>query len=313
MSTDSWDNLDKPKSRILYGGMVELFFDPGSHRYKAKIRDEDGEHDPVTVPTVTSICAMIDKSGPLSQWAANLAVDYLRKSFSQIPQITLGADEFTVRTEEARRWLDGASLGARTYHRQVSRQAAFTGSMAHAWIEEFLNYHIGKLITPSLKKPKPPADPEAANAVKAALDWMYSRFFVPLQVELRVYSYIHNYAGTTDCKGTVDDKLSIIDWKTSKTLHWEYYLQSAAYVQADAEESGEPAEERHIVRLDKTTGKHQSIKLGSPEQQLNDMVAFLSAKQLYHTQRRLWLTEALGQQDSLKNCTSEQLDNAIKT
>jgi hypothetical protein len=54
----------------LYGGAVLLRFDAKRHRYSATEKGTTRE-----VPSVTQILKIVDKSGPLSQWAANCAAE----------------------------------------------------------------------------------------------------------------------------------------------------------------------------------------------------------------------------------------------
>lgn len=49
-------------------------------------------------------------------------------------------------------------------------------------------------------------------------------------VEQRLWSDKYKYAGTADFIGCIDEKMLIGDWKTSKNIYSEHWLQLSAYV-----------------------------------------------------------------------------------
>ena len=91
-----------------------------------------------------------------------------------------------------------------------------------------------------------------------------------LKTEKKIYSRKYDYAGTMDGLALVDscedpaccarmftDELSIIDWKSSNQLRADYLYQTAAYEQAEEEESGADIRARWILRLGKEDGKFE--------------------------------------------------------
>ena len=66
---------------------------------------------------------------------------------------------------------------------------------------------------------------------------------IPIAIEAPLYSNVLQMAGRVDCVGIFDDQLSIIDFKTSKKIkkeEWieDYYLQCCAYALAHNEMYG---------------------------------------------------------------------------
>jgi hypothetical protein len=51
-------------------------------------------------------------------------------------------------------------------------------------------------------------------------------------IERTLHSKDHRYAGTTDCILLKDDEVYVVDWKSSKAIHNQYWLQVAAYAHA---------------------------------------------------------------------------------
>ncbi|HUS88024.1 MAG TPA: PD-(D/E)XK nuclease family protein [Desulfosporosinus sp.] len=100
--------------------------------------------------------------------------------------------------------------------------------------------------------------------------------FVPVEIELAVYSKLHGYAGTVDRVGLIKDKLSIVDLKTSATLDMLYMgPQTAAYEILYREWSGyKKTMPRYILQL-----KPDGYKL-VPCKDKEDTNIFLYANQI---------------------------------
>jgi hypothetical protein len=104
----------------LYGGEVLLSFDPSLHRYEVKDHGRIFE-----VPSVTTILSVVDKSGPLTQWAANCVIDHLRGKI--VPGQAY--DEIA---------LEMIFQDARFNFRRVSGEAKAIGALVHDWTERWL-------------------------------------------------------------------------------------------------------------------------------------------------------------------------------
>lgn len=243
----------------LYGGEVELRFEPAEHAYFVQ---EDGERR--RAPSVTQILGVISKRA-LVQWAANCAADSVREAWKPGESY----DEIQI----------GEILQkARFAHREVSGRAKDIGSLVHKWIEDYLSSHPVSEGIPIL-----PVNPETRRACLAAVEWMQRVNFSPVLTESRIYSRQWGYAGTQDSAGAlarVGEELAVVDWKSSKAVYAEYRLQLAAYAKAHAEMTGEEIRERWVVRLDKETGEVEPVRL-EPETLEKDFLAFLGALALW--------------------------------
>src|SRR5947209_3286175 len=117
------DNFEK---NLFYDGQVALIYDPKLHAYYV----EEGEGERYLVPGATTICGMIDKSGPLTQWAANMTVQYLRENLTvehlQNDPIPENPTEDTPPWDSATR-LDNLFNEARFNFRKISDTAKDTG------------------------------------------------------------------------------------------------------------------------------------------------------------------------------------------
>jgi len=251
----------------LYGGEVLLRFDSAKHRYQVT---ERGRTFPV--PSVTTILGVVDKSGPLAQWAANCAIDHLRGKI--VPGQAY--DEIA---------LEMIFQDARFNFRRVSGEAKAIGSLVHDWIERWL-----KAKTEGGAQPAFPVNEKARRCCEAAMAWVREREFHPIAVELKLYSRRHRYAGTMDSTvggvALVEGRRSIVDWKASGGIYPEYRLQTSAYAQAYEEMTGERIEDRWVVRLGKHDGVFEAVRF-SREQQAADFRAFLAAMRLYQRIRAI--------------------------
>lgn len=104
--------------------------------------------------------------------------------------------------------------------------------------------------------------------------------------EGRVFSRLYGYAGTLDWIGIVDGKLSLFDWKTGPTVP-AYALQTAAYADAYAEETGQRVERRYAVRL-----KQDGTYCFEPFASRDDIVNFRAALRVVQWKREKGLLAA---------------------
>lgn len=196
--------------------------------YGKELKFSAGNHtyrwDGKVINSVTSILSILNKPA-LVQWAANTAVEHLQAF----------PDDFE---------------GARRAHTMKKEDAADVGKIVHSYAEKVL---IGKAV-------KMPEDPKARRGAKAFEDWAKKHKLEPFDLERRIMSLEHKYAGTTDYWGKVNGKLAILDFKTSNGMYLEYWLQTAAYEHAILEElyggrSDKVQLERWLIHLDKKTGE----------------------------------------------------------
>jgi len=241
-------------SSLLYSGTVELEFkDKPYHAYYA-----NGEK----VPSVTTILKVVSKGDALTWWAVNQTVDYFRSQ---------------LQGEISSETLEEIFKAAKFAWKAKKEEAAGIGTIAHQWLEKHLRGE-----TPD----ELPANEAAANSVRAALDWLSQHHHEPVAIESRIYSKKFFYAGTLDYLSRVDGDLCVCDWKTSTGLWPEYFFQTAAYVHAHEEESGQKIDGRWLLRIDKVTGQFEELFL--PRSTLSkDFKAFKGALALYERLKEL--------------------------
>ena len=188
----------------------------------------ENPEDNLKYPTVTEITSNVtDKSGALTQWAANMVVEWIRGNCKG------GTVQYIVTPEE----LDDARFN----FRKVSKKALDIGSQVHEAIMQYF------------KTGKEPVDPpeQVANAFLAFLEFKDEHKLETMLVEERLFA--DDWCGQLDWYGLLDGKTYVLDWKSSKGHYRDMRIQAAAYRKLLIE-GGYPCEGHGVVRLDKETG-----------------------------------------------------------
>jgi hypothetical protein len=121
-------------------------------------------------------------------------------------------------------WANRCGLDGKD-HADVSGAAARIGTSVHSMIEHDIRgtHYTGDGV------PR-----EAQIAFANFLRWKRTVHLAPLEMELFLQSKAHGYQGHPDFIGTLNGKLSLIDWKTGtpgRPPYAEHMLQIAAYHQ----------------------------------------------------------------------------------
>ena len=99
---------------------------------------------------------------------------------------------------------------------RIKTEASSRGSSMHSYIEDYLK---GKEVPEQVDK-------RVVNCWNIFIDWWPKQDYKPIEIEKKIYSKKHNYAGTLDL--IVKDKeqnLVLIDIKTSNQVSFDYLLQ----------------------------------------------------------------------------------------
>lgn len=224
--------MEKEQSKYetftLYKGKVIVKFYPASHQYW--ISKNGGKNFKRAGGSVTSIIDIKDKSDGLVPWSCGLAEDYLlsKKNVTQ--------EDIYI---------------ACSLHEEKKREAADIGSKIHEWCD---NYIQGK-------KPPMPEEKEVQIGVTAFLEWSKKHKVEYISSERAIYSLKHDFVGKMDLEAKIDKKRVLVDFKSSNDLHNDYYMQTAAYLKADEEESGKKYGGRWLIRFAKETEKEYIARM----------------------------------------------------
>jgi hypothetical protein len=271
---------DMGEEHRFYNGTVTLRF--ARKNWVWSLLKEDGSWEPQN--GVTSITKRaVDKSEALIGWAKKRVLEKLKRL---ILDQYIAPDGLIQLFEDE---LDQVIRESKRANEEELDAAGETGHQAHDWVEKWIKACLGHGDKDYLLDHMP-ADDRAKSCCNAALYWMAAHDVKWISTERKVYSRRYKFAGTLDglarvsscsdplcCKSEFNDRLSIIDWKTSNALYLEYLLQTAAYQQAIEEEDGIEIEDRWIIRLGKEDAEFDPWHAEGREVFLQDFQAYLTA------------------------------------
>ena len=238
-------------------------------------------------PSVTTINGQLDKSGALIPWSLNCyeskILDIMdRMHYNARGQYELATCAFNMLLKQAKK-----------EYKEVSKDAIDIGTQVHDAIEQYIK--TGQDLRGELK-------PEVENGFIAFLEWEADNVDKWLESEIKLVNYEDGYAGTYD--GTFIHKKGytvLVDFKTSKAIYDEYWLQNAAYREARNKLEGEHTiifergkggtftynldnihiDKVAVLRLDKETGMPE-YKERKENRMHNDYMAFKSLVDHYY-------------------------------
>lgn len=252
----------------LYDGEHPLFFEKRRHIYT----NNHGEQ----VANATGVLKMLSKPN-LAPWYARMAAE----GFAKQMEAGESYDEIQImQMEKLAKEAAGSYSGGRMD----------VGTVAHDWMEDFINYQIREHKGPAPKPFDDIVNPNVRRSVGGFLDWNIKYNPTYLEAERPVYSVDDEYCGKIDAVCEIDDALMIVDFKTGKGVWPEAGLQAAAYTAAYVEEHPACKEraERLILHLPAFEGKPKVWTEEKIEKQLTgygwerDSEVFLSLLDAYY-------------------------------
>lgn len=208
---------------------------------------------------VTTILGVIAKDA-LIPWAANMAVDYVKRNLGPNGEVTAEVLE-----------------EARSAHRKKKEEAGTAGTDVHAVIEMLVKQAIqiteGKFDETFERRDIP--------QVQKFIEWAIENNIKFLASEQKVYNFQEWYAGTFDLLIEKDGKKYIADVKTSSGIYGrEFFAQMAGYEVAIAGLNFKEFFGRIVIRL----GKDGSFEVAESLDFDTDTTLFLSALKIYRAQ-----------------------------
>lgn len=172
-------------------------------------------------------------------------------------------------------------LGKQKAHQKALAKAGEIGTQAHALIEWNLRQQLGQTVGP---------EPRVVDAAQWAFmsfqDWANGVSLKPLLIEQIVFSRTHRYAGTMDLLAEVNGAVTLVDFKTGKSVYAEAHLQNAAYRAALIEMQQTTPERGVIVRLPKveTDPAFEAVDSPAVEALMPTFQAVLDVWRWWHAQ-----------------------------
>jgi len=230
--------------------------------------------DGLELPSVTTIISdCTDKSGALTQWAANMVVEYIKGNIQPSMGMHDNEEDPYYKVAPYYEVFEVDLDKARMNFREVSKTALDIGSAVHQSIEDYLM--TGK------DPQKTKEDDRILAGFIAFLEWMDDNHVEVIGVEETVRG--DYWAGTLDLLCNLNGVVYVVDFKTSKAIYpADMGPQIAAYRSAFDVRSDCLVEGSAIIRLDKETGlpefKDFSKRYESDLNIFNKMVALFFAR-----------------------------------
>lgn len=165
------------------------------------------------------------------------------------------------------------------YCQQVIIQSLELGKIVHALVEDTLNE-----VSIDLKG----HNEDVQGCFKAFEKWRQCRTIGYRKTEVFLYSRKYCYAGTADLIAEINNAVGVVDYKTSKNIYSENFLQVAAYLVAFQELTNVTPDFGGVLRLGKT-GEYEYCEF-SYETAKEFFHFFLSALELWKWQQQDWNT-----------------------
>jgi hypothetical protein len=265
----------------LYNGEVVLTFAEKSHRYKVSDSGEKAVH----CPSVTTILNVLNKPA-LVEWGVKCACNYVEDNL----KLLVAGNSFSV--EQIFKIVEQA----RTAHDRTRQEAADIGTSVHDWLSV---YWKNGMSSGCWQPQNLPEEQKAKNCVEAALNWFKEHSLTPVKIEDAQYSRKLKICGRPDFIGYIDGTLSVLDYKSTRSIYPEVALQMTAYGYMHEEEFGENPSTRWALRLDKETGEFEARKY-EPETFNLDWETFRACFLLYDRLKHLRRVPKKEPEDFLK-------------
>lgn len=268
----------------MYNGEIELLviFNNDKHEYRVKNAGED-DSAAVLVPGPTTPLGVLDKP-LLVPWASKMAVKdlgYYEKQlwtpdgYIKIPedQQAAGFERMVsihnrIKTMSPKEYWEALN-NAKGAHRRGKEDAADAGTLVHQFVEDYINWTMGKA-----KKPVMPKLPQVKEGAQAWLRWIKSAGDVKFTLsEQKIYSRKHEYAGTLDFACTINGVPTMGDLKTSNYFYPEMFWQISAYQYARLEEF---PDERYDQQILVRCGKDGALEVKTSNRYEQSVEAFLA-------------------------------------
>jgi len=284
------------ESLWFYKNEIELRYNDIEHIYyrvaKNRLLPQDG---------VTTVVKIPDKSDMLMPWSCKMMA---AKLTANLPIVQTPSGRLMVSAMPYEKFYT-LVMDAKSAHKDRLIEAADIGKEAHGWLESFIKKELGRIEV----LPPAPTEPQALSCCEGALQWMDAHNVRWLQTERKVYSLRYGYAGTMDglcycdscndpfcCPRPFQDRLSLIDWKSSNYLYVNYCMQTAAYAAAQHEEWRYKSKieqpqiiDRWVIRMAKDSEASKLFEtwhLEEPDFD-RDFAGFLTCLELTRTMRDL--------------------------
>ena len=210
--------------------------------------------------------------------------NYKNENGKRIPSVTtvigsnIGWNKSMLMAWQNRLWEQGIDP------RTVSKEACDIGTVTHELIEAWI---FGQ----DSYEPDEDIGSEtvfaASEGLRQYIDWSEGTGVEYLESEIRMVSEEYQYAGTADAIVRIDDKIYLVDFKTSKGVYDSHLVQLAAYRHMIHETTEYKIDGCILVKIDKRPEVEQRVHAYylDNDQIDNGWEVFKQARELHETHK----------------------------
>lgn len=169
---------------------------------------------------------------------------------------------------------------------QLSSSRAYVDDLAKigTLTHELIGAHL-RNETPDLSD-FTPREVEAAQIPYAKyLSWEQGKKIEVEAIEKVVISERYRYGGSLDVRAKIDGKRTVMDFKTGKAIYPDYFIQTAAYAEAEQEQTGDKIDQCLILQIGRTG--EEGFGEGVRTDWRNEFWQFLALRALYDIERHV--------------------------
>ena len=231
-----------------FDGKHELQFNEKSHRYKWMCECH-------LKKSATGVTTFLKSSMPTSigliRWMQGQALEYFYKNLS-----------YPIDLDQK----DRLMKEAKTAHESVAQEAADIGTICHSYAEL---HSLGKLDEARILEEKVTNVekwPIISSCINKYLDWANQNQGELLKAEGLTASPTYLYCGKFDRLDKVNGKVRLRDYKTSKSIYVDQFIQLAAYAMALKEWNNIDVEELEVLRFGKDDGAFETLVISDKDE-----------------------------------------------
>lgn len=244
-----------------FDGKHELEFNEKSHRYKwiCKCHLKAG-----SCGVTTFLKASYPTSMGLIKWMQDQALKFL------FNELTIQSDHALEHRFKAEVIAEDKRIDlfkqAKIAHEDIAREAADIGTVCHAYAElhSLGKYADVETLVQSVKGVE--KWPLIDACITKYLEWSNQNQGELVMAEGLIASPTYLYCGKFDRLDKINGKLRLRDYKTSKDIYLDQFIQLGAYAIAIKEWLGLDVEEFEVLRFGKDDGAFQTLLINNPKE-----------------------------------------------
>jgi hypothetical protein len=238
------------ETSVDYTGKHTLTYKDSSHRYSL-----DGK--PCTSVTTFNKAAYPTSIGLINFFKRQTSIAL----FDTLSTLRFGTAWPTTEEEKTNLF-----KSAEKAHEEVSQEAADIGTITHKFIELYSLGHREEAESLLAQLAGVPTWELIKNCTDKARLWSQSVKREPYRTEVLCASVKHLFCGRLDRLDIINGRLRIQDYKTSKSIYLDQFIQMATYIIALEEWLGIQVKEMEVVRFGKEDGAFETLLISDPKE-----------------------------------------------